>query len=264
MIKEFYNAGLNLIPLKKNSKIPIQENWTYTPALSYEEITKYKDVNYGLPVKKNGLVVIDVDTHDKEDPNKGFKSLNALQEFSGQSLPNTFTVQTPSGGQHFYFLLPDEYKERAFDKSLKRYPQIDLIVQNKMLVVPPSKIDGEDYIVVNGSLDNIAECPDWLLRMYVKVAKKGSVPTEPTTVGKFLLNLVEVTTEGGRNERLTSVCGSLFRTGIPFDKVLFFTKLSNQIAFRPPLPDDEVMTIYNSIKRSELRKRKELKKRNGE
>lgn len=264
MIKEYYEAGYNLIPLVENTKQPIQENWTMTPPLTYDELMKYKNVNYGLPVKKNGLVVIDVDTHDETDPNKGFKSLNALQEFSGQNLPKTFTVQTPSGGQHFYFTLPDEYKDRAFDKSLKRYPQIDLIVQNKMLVAPPSKINGDDYFVVSGSPSTIAECPDWLLRMYVKVAKKGTIPTEPNHIARFLMNLVEVTTEGSRNERLTSVCGSLFRTGLPFDKVLFFTKLSNQIAFRPPLENDEVMTIYNSIKRSEVRKREELKKKESE
>ena len=259
MIKEYYDAGINMIPLVENTKQPLQEDWTRTPPLSYDELSKYTSCNYGIPVKKNGLVVIDVDTHDSTDPNKGFKSLNKLQEFSGQELPETFVVQTPSGGQHFYFKLPDEYKERTFDKSLKKYPQIDLIVQNKMLVAPPSKIDNEEYFVVNGSPAEIAECPEWLLRMYVKVARKGSIPTEPNHIAKFLMNLVEVTEEGGRNERLTSVCGSLFRTGLPFDKVLFFTKLSNQIAFRPPLENDEVMTIYNSIKRSEMRKREELK-----
>lgn len=247
-----------MIPLNKNTKIPVQKNWTSQPKLSLEELLTYKDVNYGIPVKHNHLVVLDIDTHDKEDPNKGFKSLNKLQEFSGQELPETFTVQTPSGGQHWYYRLPDEFKDRYFDKSLTRYPQIDFIVNDKMLVAPPSVIDGDEYFQIKGDLSNIPECPEWLLRMYVKVKPKASVPTEPNATARLLQAMIEQTDEGGRNERLAKICGSLFRTGLDKTSVLFYTRLCNKISNRPPLEDKEVKTIYNSIKRSEDRKRKAL------
>lgn len=259
IIKQYYENGFTLIPLRNNTKIPVEKGWTEKPALSYDELMRHKNVNYGISARQNGLVIIDIDTHDENDPNLGFKSVNALQEFSGQKLPDTFIVETPSGGQHWYYKLPDEYKERSFDKSLKRYPQVDFIVNDKQLVVPPSTIDGNEYYIVKGSLDNIPEAPDWLLRMYVTISKKSEVPTEPNAKGKLLMKLVEVTAEGGRNEHLARVCGSLFRTGIPADKVLFFLKLTNQIACRPPLDESEVKTIFKSIKRSEFGNRSTLK-----
>ena len=70
---------------------------------------------YGVAAKPSGLVILDVDIWkpDYELPpewrsetgiSDGADVLAVLAERAGQDWPTTFTVRTPSGGQHLYFL----------------------------------------------------------------------------------------------------------------------------------------------------------------
>ncbi len=88
----------------------------------------------GLPTGKiNSLVVLDIDCHSDEE--NGYDTLNRLtQEY--EPLPDTISVQTPSGGRHYYFKYPD-------DKSLGRYigtlgTGLDLLGDNGYVVAPYS------------------------------------------------------------------------------------------------------------------------------
>ncbi|MHA6623911.1 bifunctional DNA primase/polymerase [Pseudonocardia sichuanensis] len=72
--------------------------------------------NIGIPPGRAGLVVVDLDTADPEDipPPEwaqlgirgGADVLARLAERAGQPVPATYTVTTPSGGQHLYFRAP--------------------------------------------------------------------------------------------------------------------------------------------------------------
>jgi Bifunctional DNA primase/polymerase, N-terminal len=75
--------------------------------------------NVGIACGPAGLVVVDLDTIDPDDPEdvpppewmqlgitSGADVLAALAERVGQSVPPTRTVDTPSGGRHLYYLAP--------------------------------------------------------------------------------------------------------------------------------------------------------------
>jgi len=79
--------------VRYKTKKPFEKDWT-NKLYSYDEISKFKDENYGILCGHNNLAVIDCDVEE-------FKI--AIENM----LPETFTVQTGSGGHHFYFIIPE-------------------------------------------------------------------------------------------------------------------------------------------------------------
>ncbi|MGW6404239.1 bifunctional DNA primase/polymerase [Streptomyces sp. NPDC055134] len=66
--------------------------------------------NIGIATGPSGLLVVDLDVLKPDEPEgtpDGVESLLALCERAGQTLPPTYQVRTPSGGQHLYFTQPD-------------------------------------------------------------------------------------------------------------------------------------------------------------
>lgn len=251
MIDAYYKAGIKLIPLKDGSKEPLG---SWDKPLSYEDYPK-DNINCGVIAQDNGLVILDIDTHNQKDPNEGFKSLVRMEEFSSQSLPETMVVETPSGGQHFYFKLPDAFKNDYFDKQVRAFPSVDFQTGKAYVVGAGSVINGEEYTIIKGSLDSIVEAPDWLMNIYKKVIHHAKPKTGLTKTGALLTKIIEGTDEGGRNIWLTSIAGTLFRQGMRDDVVKYYVYLANSQGCKPPLPRHEVDTIYQSIKRSEARKK---------
>lgn len=249
MIEEYYQNGIELIPLKPNSKQPLGK---WDKPLSYDDYPK-NNVNCGIIAKDNGLVILDIDTH-ADDPNEGFKSIRNLEKHFNMTLPDTFVVETPSGGQHWYYTLPENMENEIFHKQLKAFPSVDFQTGKAYVVGAGSLIDGEEYHVIKGSLSNIATAPQWLLNTYRKQIHQAKPRTSLTHTGAILSEILEGTTEGARNVWLTSITGKLFRQGMRTDIVKFYVYLANSQGCHPPLERGEVDTIFNSIKRSEKRK----------
>ena len=88
--KQFQN--LKFCRIRKGTKKPFEKDWTNKP-YSYEEISKFKDENYGILCGYENLAVID---SDKEELQIAIKNV----------FPNTFRVKTPKG-VHNYFFIPD-------------------------------------------------------------------------------------------------------------------------------------------------------------
>lgn len=73
--------------------------------------------NYGIAAKSSGLVIIDLDRpkpgyefppgwRDMDGITDGADVLAQLAEQAGAEWPHTFTVDTPSGGRHLYYVAP--------------------------------------------------------------------------------------------------------------------------------------------------------------
>lgn len=167
------------IKLSKNSKIPPnswikKENW----------VTKYIDLtkcNYGILCGKvNNLIVIDLDLEKKKKDERsvpsGFVKMNEYINEHGNF--DTFTVKTPSGGIHYYFLY--NTKNKSINNLIEQIPNttefyghgIDVRTEKKTggpggyVVGPESQIDGNKYVVINDK--PIIEMPEnlafWLLQ----------------------------------------------------------------------------------------------------
>ncbi len=60
---------------------------------------EYKNPNWGVSLKKSGLIVVDIDCKEGKH---GADTLQTLELINGE-LPATLTVRSPSGGLHYYF-----------------------------------------------------------------------------------------------------------------------------------------------------------------
>jgi Bifunctional DNA primase/polymerase, N-terminal. len=106
----------------------------------------------------SGMFVLDIDV---KNGGEGFASLAVLEKQHG-SLPPTFTVTTPSGGEHRYFVMPETDPPLGLSSG-KLGPGLDTRGENGYVVVPPSKgINGNYYQFVNSGVE-LAELPQWVI-----------------------------------------------------------------------------------------------------
>jgi len=107
----------------------------------------------------------------------GMANLKRLQIAYGK-LPTTYTVQTPSGGMHYYF---------QYDPRVKRTisfiaKHIDTIV-NGYCLIPPSIINGKQYKVVTDA--PIVSAPDWLIKLASNTSKQIDTPAKNKAVAQY-------------------------------------------------------------------------------
>ena len=156
-----------IFPLASGSKIPTKGSSGFHDSLPVPEaIKKWPDIysgNVGLYPGASGLLVIDVDIKNGAI---GDKTLAELQAKYG-NLPETFTVETPSGGWHLYFKKPDV--EHIGNNSIGK--GIDIRCDAGYVLEAGSTIDGKAYVVSKNV--SVAELPDnW-------VALLNPLPTIP-------------------------------------------------------------------------------------
>lgn len=99
--------GLHVFPLAPGSKKPMAGSAGFKDAtLDADQIKAWfketPDANYGISTGPSNLCVVDVDPK-----NGGLETERELAATEG-TLPPTFTVSTPSGGHHLYYLLGSE------------------------------------------------------------------------------------------------------------------------------------------------------------
>ena len=109
----------------------------------------------------SGLVVIDVDV-------PALTWWTELLRING-GLPETFMVQTPSGGLHYYFKYDDRTAQfRNMNKILNQ--NIDFRTNGGIIVFPGSMdhSTGVSYLVLGGyhnARPTISEMPNWLVEL---------------------------------------------------------------------------------------------------
>lgn len=162
--------GYAVFPLAENQKIPLIAGgsgcldatcdvgivsawWEATP-----------DANIGVLCgprpEGSGVWVLDVDGED------GKASLAALVAQHGP-LPETLVVDTPSGGQHYYFAYPRGRTIRnrvgIVGPDGQRVRHLDVRSARGYVVAPPSVVGGRPYRVVQRHAP--VDAPDWLLNL---------------------------------------------------------------------------------------------------
>ena len=240
--------------LKKNGKAPLVAG--AFNGESEELIKKWIEEggNVGtLTGSASGIAVIDIDTH------KGVNGMGNLIEFLDTydiELPKTKVVKTPSGGYHFYFKLDEKYNETQFIQNHSQLKGVDFQTHGRYVVAPPSQIDGKYYEVVRDV--ELAELPDKWLEMFTdKMITKKNKKRERKFTANLLGDIIAGCGEGSRNIFLTSIIGKLFATGLNHDEVRVWSLYVNQIGCNPPLPEEEVLRTYESVRKRELRRMEE-------
>jgi KaiC/GvpD/RAD55 family RecA-like ATPase len=126
------------------------------------------DSTVGIACKQSRLLVIDCDVKS------GLDGVTAFHDFGSQrgiDLSQCPCVVTPSGGLHYYFLLPDGFTHGNGTGSLPK----GIDVRCAGYVIAPDTImpDGREYRLIRGSLDSIPLLP-MQLQMALKEGKQTS------------------------------------------------------------------------------------------
>ena len=204
---------------------------------------KNPKANLGIVAgKKSGIVVLDVDPRHGGD-----ESLKLLEEKHGK-FPDTLRAITGGDGEHIIFRYPEG---QTIKNKTSVAPGLDIRSDNGQIVAAPSvHASGKSYKWKNNLMETaIAEMPDWLLKMLIaepepKRQAEISVKTDCKINASPATSHIE---EGRRNDRLTSIAGSLWKKGLSKEAVCAELKVQNKSACKPPLPESEVLTIVDSI-----------------
>lgn len=136
----------------------IQRCWAETP------------YNIGLATGPSGLVVLDLDQPKDGDKlpdgwstlgvRSGAEVLDRLAGRADETLPETYTVTTPSGGKHLYFRAPAGISFRNTGRKLG--PLIDTRAGGGYVVAPGSTLPEGSYDLYDDT--EPAELPGWLVQ----------------------------------------------------------------------------------------------------
>lgn len=160
----YVERGWAVIPTKPGGKAPIGMNWQNSGRRMRAEIdatwAANPDAGVGiLTGRPSGFWVLDVDP-----VNGGDKQLAGLIQAYGR-LPETYTVATPSGGTHYYFLMPDDFEPT---NAPGRLPEgIDVRGTGGQVLAPPTMRGGRRYSVLTDL--PLARCAQWVLELIVPV-----------------------------------------------------------------------------------------------
>lgn len=235
---EYTQKGLMCLPSAGNEKRPIVK-WQNLEKISAgttaNYFDKYATKRPGIAIltgeRSNGLVVIDIDMKN------GHNGLNSIHEWERQHgyFPETWQVETPSGGIHLYFKAKGQYKTRTGILE-----GVDIRAEGGLVIAPPTERAGKPYKFVAHDLP-IAEANDSVLKLLeLKERKKENLLPQEINI-KTPSDTVTVL-EGGRTSYLVSIIGQQNFKGnkINKDHLKSMIREINQTDCKPPLTDQEL------------------------
>lgn len=174
----------------------------------------------------SGVLILDVDGPEGE------------AELKKHGHPITPMVRTANGGLHLYFRHPDH----DVRTGIRVAPGLDVKASGGYVVAPPSVgANGKPYEwIVSIDEAELADPPEWLIRLLGARQRKGPAPTVGEQIPK-----------GQRNKDLASIAGSMRRRGMGEAEILAALQVANERRCSPPLDAVEVEKISASVARYE-------------
>lgn len=247
---DYLARGWSAIPMEPRGKRPLVtwlefQDRHATPAEVEDWFRDRPGANVGIVTGAvSGLVVLDVD-----ERHGGEESLSGLERSHGL-LPATVEAITGGGGRHLYFAHP----AGVVHNRVALVPGVDLRGDGGCVVAPPSlHPSGRRYAWAPGRAPEavpLAPPPHWLLQL---ARPEGRRAGHPLAHWRELVR--RRIPEGERNNTIASLAGHLFRHGVDAEIVLELLAAWNRAQCDPPLPDDEVARVVESIARLHERRR---------
>jgi len=239
--------GWSVIPVQARGKRPLVVWREFQQRIaSAEEIQawfgRWPEANVGIVTGQvSGIVVIDVDAgHGGPD------SVSELEAVHGP-LPGTVEAITGGGGRHLYYRHPGGTVSNRVGIRLG----IDVRGDGGYVVAPPSVYpNGRHYFWVAGHAP--AEAALALPPVHFFAPEDPTRPAGHTRLHWRQL-IREGIPEGQRNTTMASLTGHLLWRGVDLDVVLELMLAWNRTHCRPPLPDEEVAQVVQSIARTHER-----------
>lgn len=224
--KGYLKAGASVMPVNRN-KIPCLKSWAFLQERkpTVEELEQwwreFPNANIGIITGKiSNITVVDVDRG-------GDTSI----------LPTTDTIQTGSGGFHYYYQYFEGYRNKG-----RILPFIDIRGDGGYVVAPPSiHENGNQYKLINA----VGKAP-FPIHLFGGERKNTNWET-----------LMSGIPEGSRNQTAAQVCGKLLRTFSPSEwETIVWPMIQDwNNKNNPPLSKNELRSTFKAISRSEIQKR---------
>lgn len=238
-------CGFSVIPVHPGTKKPVVrwKPWQTKcpgPALLRKWWGENPRSGVGIVTGQvSGVLVLDV------DPRNG-----GLESVSGKALPLTPTVQTPSGGFHYYFTLP---QGKALGSRTGLLPGVDVKAEGGFVVAPPSRREEGAYTwIVTPEEADFADPPAWLLKLLEEAPAAGA-PADRPPLDLPPGELPPGVAEGKRNDTAARLVGLWLAQGLPAAEVWARAWAWNA-KNDPPLEEAELWRVLGSISRAEARK----------
>lgn len=180
---------LKAIRIIEGTKISHDYSGNQVVTFGYRDLVQRKNPAIGIPARQNGLIIVDVDGLSESHKHDGRDWWENFAKEAG--MPPTYTVQTPSGGYHFYFKLPVAVNPETFKPPAKLALGVDL-KWNGWVAAPPTK----GYNILFGTIADIVDAPPSLIAEILKV-RDGDEPKnyDPTSPFDEVLKLHRPYTE---------------------------------------------------------------------
>jgi hypothetical protein len=187
--------------------------------------TKWPDAQVGLPTGAvNDVFVVDLD---------GPRGCAAVEEMG---LPETLTIETRPGRFQLWFRQAEGIKTKCTASALA--PELDTRGDGGYVIAPPSihHETGKPYRIIKNL--PLVDIPPALLARF---SSNGSASAAATAT------LTDEIPEGKRNVALTSFAGRWRAQGFDRHQILALLQDLNRRRCNPPLPDQELQQVANSI-----------------
>lgn len=239
---QFASAGFSVMPVGKDKK-PLLKSWKQyqkTPATD-EEIEKWwsmwPEANIGIITGEvSGISVIDIDTKGLEAPPTPVSMF-----------PETFTVQTPSGGFHLYYRHVPGLSISA--NAYEKFPGVDIRSDGGFVVGPYSSLDYKDK-------DGKRKTGDYQV---VKNIQRVAFPSSlfPAKRARRSMSSMIGVGSGGRNDSITSFIGKLLQASKEEEWLneVWPAVIRANKTYSPPLPENELKRTFESILGKEKERR---------
>jgi len=173
--------GFRVFPLKANSKKAALWRWQVRATVDLGQIKQWwtrpdggsSDSNIGIACGETPdgsyLFVLDIDNKGGKN---GSNTLAGLELIYGE-LPATFTVKTPTGGEHRYFIT-----KKPLGNSVEKLGKgLDTRCVGGYVVAPGSEINGNRYEIT--CKNRPAPLPEWIEEILAAKQEKAVDTTKP-------------------------------------------------------------------------------------
>lgn len=198
------------------------------------------------------VCVLDVDSpsHRKDGVN-GLESIEKWQKEHG-AFPDTRIAETPTGGRHYYFKVPQDIHIKRGSNLL---PGVDVQGDKACVIAPPSVYNSKRYKWINNV--NIADANDSVLELmqHRAMTKKETLPQATQDLA--------IVPEGGRTDYLVKAIGRhTFKGNMVDDEAIkAMIRNTNENKCVPPLSEEELESeVFPSINNFDEYEREDIPK----
>jgi hypothetical protein len=241
--------GKKIFPCKPASKEPACLRGFEAATTDAAQIDKWWREDRFRSVALATGQVNDIDVLDLDD---GGETTVALLEEQYGPIPPSVEVISGGGGRHVYL----KHIPGARNSIRGLGEGLDYKGDGGYVLVPPSihPKTQRPYVYSVDTASEIATAPPWLVEQVIKLsaATNGNVSKSSEQWHAMFADGIG---EGKRNSTLASVVGHLLRRQVDLTIAYELVLGLNALRCSPPLPAGEVVSIVESVGRSELKRR---------